>query len=149
MSIRTDQVSSVLQRAISQVLAKEISDPRIVGMVSITKVDVSPDMANAGVYVSILPAQYEKRTLAGLRHATTHIRNRVLKNVRLRQVPRLEFKLDTSLKKQAEVLADIGEAVAREEQTQAQPHALPDNPFDPPVPPSDSPAPPAPSSPNT
>ena len=136
MSHRIEQAASTLQRVISQVLARRVADPRIVGMVSVTRVEVSPDRRNAGVYVSILPEQYEKRTMAGLVQAATHIQNLVRKEVAMRIVPHLEFHLDRSLKMQAEIFGAIDRAIAREEQPPPHPADEDDeeDAVDPPVP---------------
>lgn len=114
MSFRKQQVESLLKRTVSQVLARQISDPRIVGMVSITHVDVSPDLHEALVYVSILPEKYQKRTIAGLRHATGHIYTLVRKAVALKTVPRLDFRLDESIKKEAAIFDAIQRGLAQE-----------------------------------
>ncbi len=103
MSHRIAQVESTLKRAISQILASKIADPRIVGLISITKVTVSPDMHDAFVYVSVLPEKHQKRTLYGLQHATGHIFSLLKKAVALKTVPVLEFRLDDSIKRQAQV----------------------------------------------
>ena len=114
MSFRKQQVESVLRRAISELLVRKISDPRIVGMVSITQVDVSPDLSQATVHVSVLPQKHEKTTAAGLNHASAYIHSLVKKAVSLRTVPHLYFKLDHEIKKQSAVMAAISRGVARE-----------------------------------
>jgi ribosome-binding factor A len=121
MSRRKEQVESTLMRTIAQVLQRQISDPRIVGLVSITRVKVSPDMKEAYVYVSVMPQKYESKTLHGLRHATGHIHGLVCKLVALRQVPRLDFRLDESLKKQAAVELAIRDGLQRTGEPQTQP----------------------------
>ncbi|MFP4145617.1 MAG: 30S ribosome-binding factor RbfA [Phycisphaeraceae bacterium] len=113
MSHRIEQVESVLQRAISQVLQRKLSDPRIRGMVSVTRVKVSPDLHEAQVFVSVLPEQYEKTTLSGLRSAASHIHSLLRKQVALRSVPRLDFRLDESLKRQAELHEAINRGIDR------------------------------------
>lgn len=110
MSHRQEHAVSVLSRAISEVLSRDISDPRIVGMVTITKLEISPDFRQATVHVSILPEQYESRTVKGLAAAAGHIHTRVRKKVAMRTVPRLTFRLDKGLKKQAEVIDAIRKA---------------------------------------
>lgn len=102
-SIRLRQVESVLRRTISEVLQRRISDPRIMGMVSITRVEVADDLRDATVYVSVLPQEHESKTIHGLRHAAGHIQRLVRKAVTLRSVPHLHFRLDASLKKQAQI----------------------------------------------
>lgn len=98
-------------RAISGVLVKRVSDPRIVGMISVTRIDITPDWGVAYVYVSVLPAKYEKRSLHGLRNAEGRIHRMVCKEVAMRAVPRLEFRLDDTLKKQDEVFEAIQRGV--------------------------------------
>jgi ribosome-binding factor A len=108
MSHRVEQVQSLLKRAVSQVLSRrELSDPRIVGLISVTEVKVSPDMHDAYVYVSILPAKDEVKVVAALKAATRVIQQQVKKAVALGMVPHLEFRLDESLKRQAQIDAAI------------------------------------------
>ena len=114
MTHRIEQVESTLRKALAQVLQRKISDPRIRGMVSITDVDVSPDMKQATIAVSVLPEEYAKRTLAGLKAANRHIQSEVKKLVALRLVPHLKFELDSSLKQAEKIYEAIDEAKARE-----------------------------------
>jgi ribosome-binding factor A len=107
------QIESTLKRALAEVLSQHLSDPRLAGMVTITRLTVSPDLHDAYVYISVLPARYEKRTLAGLRHAVGHIHTLVCQSVRMRTVPHLDFRLDESIKRQAEVDRAIRRAAAR------------------------------------
>jgi len=120
---RTQQVESVLQRAISTLLAEKISDPRIMGMISVTEVSVSEDMRNATVRVSVLPQEYARRSLQGLRHARGYIHERLCRRVRMRTVPQLEFQLDESLKKQAEIFQAIRQGLEREQDREKGPEA--------------------------
>ena len=113
MSHRIAQVESTLRRAIAQVLQRQIADPRIVGMVSITQVRVTADMATAFVYVSVLPEQHQKKTLYGLKHAARHIQGLTRKLVALRQVPHFEFRLDETLKRENSVYGAIDQAMTR------------------------------------
>ena len=114
MSHRIAQLESTLLRTLSQVLQREISDPRIEGMISITQVKVAPDLSEAYVSVSILPAEKQTKTLHGLRHATKHIQSQVRRKLpNLRHLPHIQFRLDESLKKQAEVLGAINKAMER------------------------------------
>ena len=120
MTHRIEQVESTLQKALAQVLQRKISDPRIRGLVSITGVDVSPDMKHATIAVSVLPEQYAKRTVAGLRAADRHIQGEVKKLVALRVVPHMRFELDASLKKAEEVYEAIDQAKTQETNEQAE-----------------------------
>lgn len=114
MTHRIEQVESTLRKALAQVLQRRISDPRIRGMVSITNVDISPDLKQAKVSVSVLPEEYARRTIAGLAAASRHIHNEIKKIVALRVVPHLKFELDVSLKQAEQVYKAIDEANARD-----------------------------------
>ncbi|MEM1211351.1 MAG: 30S ribosome-binding factor RbfA [Planctomycetota bacterium] len=113
MSHRVAQVESTLQRAVATVLQREVNDPRITGLVSVTKVDVSPDLRDARIFVSVLPEQHASKTLHGLRDAAIHIQSRVKKRVALRVVPHFDFRLDDGLKKEAAVLDAINQGMQR------------------------------------
>jgi ribosome-binding factor A len=103
MSHRIAQIEATLKKAVAEVLQRDLADPRVDGFVSITRVKVSPDMANATISVSIMPEDKQSKNIHGLRHATGHIRSLVLKKMATRTVPRLRFELDESLKKSAAV----------------------------------------------
>ena len=106
---RRRQVESTLQRGISQVLARRMSDPRIGGIVSVTAVKVSADGRDAAVFVSVLPESRQTRTLCALRHATGYIQSLLAKAMESRSLPRLDFCLDVTLKKQAALFSQIAE----------------------------------------
>jgi len=114
MSHRKEQVESTLQRALSEVLMRRISDPRIEGLVSVTRLKVSDDYKVADVYVSVLPDKYEKRTLAGLRAAASHIHGQMVKAVSMRAGPKLLFQIDDAHKKQEAVYDAIAKGLDRE-----------------------------------
>ncbi|MFK7789661.1 MAG: 30S ribosome-binding factor RbfA [Phycisphaeraceae bacterium] len=118
MTHRIEQVESTLRKALAQVLQRRISDPRIRGMVSITEIDLTTDMKQAKVLVSVLPEEYAKRTLAGLKAANRHIHSEVKKLVAIRIVPHLRFELDDSLKQADQVFQAIDDAKAREASNQ-------------------------------
>ncbi|MEM6751005.1 MAG: 30S ribosome-binding factor RbfA [Planctomycetota bacterium] len=113
MSHRRLQIESLLRKAIAQVLQRQLSDPRIQGMVSVTEVDVSPDLRNAIVRVSILPEKFEARTIQGLRDAAPYIHGKLKGLVSLRIVPHLDFRLDPTIKKESAVLDAINQAMER------------------------------------
>ena len=79
-------------------LIKGIKDPRINSMVSVTEVEVTNDLSYAYVYVSILGGD-EESTLQGLSSAESYIRREIGKNIKIRHVPQIIFKVDDSLLK--------------------------------------------------
>jgi ribosome-binding factor A len=75
----------------------ETKDPRL-GFVTVTGVDVSPDLRQARVFVTVFGDRVEvKNTLAGLTSAASYFRRLLGQTLSLRYVPELSFKLDTSL----------------------------------------------------
>ncbi len=103
MSHRKQQIESTLKRAVATTLARDVSDPRIEGMISVVALECTPDMRTARVGVSILPQKKERTTLAGLRHAAAYIHALVCKRVDMKTVPHLDFVLDESIKNEAKV----------------------------------------------
>lgn len=111
MSRRQEQFNSALQRALGRLLTAGLNDPRIKGIVTVTRAEVTPDFHNATIGVSVMPAEHEQRTVQGLRHAARHIQSLLYEEIHSRTIPRLHFEVDRSLKKQAEVLEAIQRAV--------------------------------------
>lgn len=103
MSHRKQQIESTLKRAVATTLARDISDPRIEGMVSVVSLECSPDFKHARVGVSVMPDKKARTTVAGLQHATRYIHALVSKRVDMKTIPHLEFVLDDTIKNEARV----------------------------------------------
>lgn len=110
MTRRTEQLGTEIQRAMQAILAEGLADPRIGGLITVTGVEVTPNLATAVISVSILPEAREDLTMHGLRAAAAFIRREAGERINARRLPEFVFKLDRRLKKQAEVLAAIAEA---------------------------------------
>jgi ribosome-binding factor A len=115
MTQRTEQVASTLKRAVQEVLSRGLADPRIQGLITVTRIDVSADLANATVYCTVTPQKHEELTLHGLQSASRWIRRQVADKVRFRRMPQFRFRVDEKLLKQQEVLASIAEANREDE----------------------------------
>ncbi len=110
MSQRKQQRESVLLKAIQEVFSRGFADPRIRGLITVTGIDLSDDGKNATVMVSVLPEDRQELTMHGLKAAAGRIRKDAMEKIRLRDMPRLEFATDGSIKKQAELLREINRA---------------------------------------
>ncbi len=98
MSRRTEQVALEVQRHLGDLLLTEVRDPRV-GFVTITAVEVSPDLEHARVHVSVLGEESdEKLSLLALRKAAGFLRTELGKRMRLRTVPQLRFEADPTTK---------------------------------------------------
>ena len=94
---RQRQVAELLHQEISLLIQSQVDDPRL-GLVTVTDVDVTPDLRLAHVYVSVLGGDDEvKQALAGLKSATGFFRHELGSALSLRFIPELSFRLDKSL----------------------------------------------------
>ena len=94
-SNRLERVNSEIQKEVALIINNELRDPQITSMIGVSEVDVSPDLANAKVYLSVYGGDAQD-TLNRVKGAGSFIRGRLAKKVRLRIIPRLDFYLDNS-----------------------------------------------------
>lgn len=108
---RQRQVAELLHEELSELIQQRAHDPRL-GFVTVTGVDVTPDLRNARVFVSILGDEEEARlTLEGLQHAAGFFRRELASALSLRYTPALTFRRDTSFevgRRIDELLEQIG-----------------------------------------
>jgi ribosome-binding factor A len=103
MSERTARLDELLREEISAVLARDVDDPRI-GFVTITDVEVAPDLRHAKVWVSVIGSDEERKvTLRALNRAMPFVRQRLGK-LRLKRIPELHVKLDTTAERGTRLL---------------------------------------------
>jgi ribosome-binding factor A len=94
---RQKQVAELLHQEISQLIQYRTQDPRL-GFVTVTDVEISPDLRQARVYVTVLGNDVDAQsTLEGLASASGYFRRELGQSLALRYVPQLSFQLDTSL----------------------------------------------------
>ena len=96
-SNRLNRIDEEYKKELSQIIDRELKDPNITGLISVTKVKVTNDLKYAKIYVSILNSKNTKETLAGLKKSSGYIRTQLAKRVNLRNTPELIFELDDSL----------------------------------------------------
>ena len=109
---RTRRVGEQIQRELAVLIRDEIKDPRL-GMVSVTAVMVTRDLAHAKVYVSVLgDAEQADASIRVLNHAAGFLRHRLGKILHIRVIPELRFYLDRSLAEGARMGALINAAIA-------------------------------------
>ena len=109
---RTQRIESEIQRVLAALIARELKDPRV-GNVTITAVDVAPDMRNARVFFSPFASRHTPEEVgAGLSHAAGFLRGELGRRLALRYAPRLEFVFDDSAAGAARLSLLIDQAVA-------------------------------------
>lgn len=98
MSRRVDRINGLLREEISRLLSREIKDPRLSGLLTITQVSTSSDLRNAKVYLSVLGTDEENSAaLRGIQSAATFMRKQLRERLRLKYVPFLTFEIDNSM----------------------------------------------------
>ena len=107
---RSFKVSDQIQRDLSELIARELKDPRV-GMVTINAVEVTPDYAHAKVFFSLLNGDPEE-TATGLNAAAGFLRNGLFKRLHIHTVPTLHFVFDRTTERAADMNALIAKAVA-------------------------------------
>ena len=104
-------IGSTIQRELAVMILKDLEDPRLVGLPSITRVKVSPDLSIADVYVTIMGTEGQQNAaINALRHSAGLMRTKLTKALTLRQAPFLKFHIDEDLKKELQVLDLIRKA---------------------------------------
>lgn len=116
-SVRIEKVQQLIKQAASEIIMRELRDPRV-GFVTITKVVVSSDLRNAKLYVSILGSDKQiEESWKGLNHSIKFIRGELAKRVRMKFIPEIKFYMDTSLEYSAHIqklLIDVQKAEEKE-----------------------------------
>ena len=91
--MRTERIASLLEKELSLIISQELKDPRV-GLITVTKVNIKPDLKNAVVYFSTMGDK--KNDLNTLQHAKGFIKAVLAQRVRMKFIPEIEFRLDES-----------------------------------------------------
>lgn len=111
---RTRRLGEQIQRELAELIQRDLKDPRI-GIVTVSAVDVSRDLAHARVYITELgEVEHREETLQILNRAAGFLRRELGRRLNVRSVPDLKFLYDTSIERGAHLEALIAEAVAKE-----------------------------------
>ena len=120
MSRRTEMLGSTIQRELAEMILRDLQDPRLTGLPSITRVKVSPDLSIADVYVTIMGTEGQQTTaLNALKHSAGMMRAKLTKSLSIRVAPFLKFHIDEGLKKELAVLDAIRKANEEDRQRAA------------------------------
>src|SRR5664279_2710872 len=121
MTQRTDRLDELLRQEIGTMLEREVADPRI-GFATVTKVETTPDMRHAKVWVSIIGRDAERaEALTALEHTMVFIRRELGTRLSLKRIPDLHVRLDESIERGKRILTLIYAI-----ETGADPGAAPD-----------------------
>lgn len=126
---RTQRVADFIKQELASLIQRELRDPRIGGMVSVTAVQVSRDMSHATVYATVLGKDSDAEaaeSIAALNHAAGFLRTQIAKINNARTTPKLRFQFDSSIGRGARISKLIDDAVAVDRE-HAQERAPEDN----------------------
>jgi ribosome-binding factor A len=109
-----------MKQEIADILMRKIKDPRI-GFVTVTDVEISHDLRNAKVFVSIYGGDKEA-TVEGLSSAAAFIRAELSGRMRLRRVPELLFRIDSTAERGAHIMELLREIELKKDKDEKDPH---------------------------
>jgi ribosome-binding factor A len=116
---RQERVARLVKEVVSDAIVSHLSDPRITGLVSVTRVDVMPDLRSASVYLSIFGTgdSEKSRTFEAITHARARIQSLLAAAMHSKFCPVLSFHMDEQFQKMLETMRLI-QQVASEHQDQ-------------------------------
>ena len=95
---RPQRLGDLMQRELSSLLRLELRDPRV-GMITITSVDVSPDMSHARLFFTMLEKDKLEDTLHGLKRSAGFLRSQLAKRIKMYTTPELRFAYDETVER--------------------------------------------------
>jgi len=105
MSRRTEMLGSTIRRELGEMILRDLSDERLGGLPTVTRVKVSADLSVADVFVTVMGTEGQQNAaLNALRHAASLMRSKLTQSLDLRTTPYLKFHFDEQLKKELGVL---------------------------------------------
>jgi ribosome-binding factor A len=110
---RPQKVADLIQRELSDLLRREVRDPRV-GMVTITAVDVSPDLSHAKIFFTTFSKENLEETTAGLQRAAGFLRSQLAHRMKMYTTPELRFAYDESVERGDRLSQLIDSVVSRE-----------------------------------
>ena len=97
-SLKNTRINREVQREVSEIISREIKDPRIHPMTTVVAVEVTPDLKYCKAYISVLGSEEAgKETIKGLKSAEGFVRRQLASRINLRNTPEITFVLDQSI----------------------------------------------------
>lgn len=100
---RLGRINEELRKEISHIISFELKDPNLTGLISVTRAKITPDLKYAKVYVSILNAKSEEKTMKALQDSAGFIRTQIARTINLRITPQIIFEKDDSIEYGAKI----------------------------------------------
>jgi ribosome-binding factor A len=113
---RIERVNNLIRREVSELIQRQVKDPRLDAFITVTEVATSPDLKYAKVFVSCISGkQEEQKTLGVLNAAAGFLRAELAKKLRLRRIPELSFHWDDSIEHGDHILRLIDQVSSEQE----------------------------------
>ena len=94
---RVERIEEEVKKVVSKVIDRDLKDPRLNGMISVTKVDVSRDLKYCKIYVSMLGVADQKEAMDALKSSAGFVRREIGANIRMQSTPEVKFEFDDSI----------------------------------------------------
>lgn len=94
---RVERIEEEVKKIVSKVIDRELKDPRLTGLISVTKVDVSRDLKYCKIYVSMLGVADQKEAMDALKSSAGFVRREIGANIRMHSTPEVKFEFDDSI----------------------------------------------------
>ena len=117
-SVKNTRINGEVQRVLAETIRGEIKDPRISPWTSVVSVEVAPDLKSCKAWISVLGSEeVRKSTLEGLRSAVGFMRNRLAREINLRNTPEITFIMDQSIEYGVNMSRRIDEVIAQDDES--------------------------------
>ena len=116
-SVKNTRINGEVQRVLAETIRGEIKDPRISPWTSVVSVEVAPDLKSCKAWISVLVSEeVRKSTLEGLRSAVGFMRNKLAREINLRNTPEITFIMDQSIEYGVNMSRRIDEVIAQDDE---------------------------------
>lgn len=114
-SYRKDKVASLVRQVVGTALVHDVRDPRVSPLTTVSRVEITPDMLVAKVFLSVSGSDADaRRTLAGVRSAAGYLQRKVASSLTMRHCPELQIEIDPHIKNTREMMELLDENRRRE-----------------------------------
>lgn len=114
---RSERVAEEIKRVVSQIINNELKDPRVCGLISVTKVELTKDLRFAKIFLSIYGEEPEKnKVFEGIKNAEGFIRKELGHRIRLKFIPEISIRLDESIEYGIHITKLLNEVQQKEDE---------------------------------
>ena len=113
MTRRVQRLNNLIRQEISELLQRQVKDPRLGSFIAVAEVSISSDLRNAKIFVSHIGSEEQKEeTMSALTSASGFFRSELAKRLRVRRIPELSFQWDDTIERGAHLLELIDQIAA-------------------------------------